>query len=157
MTKKYLVVNTTVKEARLDENGKDLRATIEKVGHAVKIDDNVTLNPGDQTILENVSNGQLKLMRDGYISIVETDGIGEILKQQVFNEKGAKSNKKVMQSTNGRVSEMGESVSYQTEHVDAGQNKISADPRVVKSRARIPNAVTNQRTNKTSGKGKKVS
>lgn len=160
MSKKYLVTNTTVKEVYYNEKNQDARSALERRGHAVKIDDNTTIGPGQQTILETVTNGQLKLMQEGYISIVEKEGIGAILAQNAYNsEKSAKSNKKTMQANGSKVSQMGDTVIYDDkDHVHAGKSSISADPRVVKPRSRAPqHAETKPGNNKKTGKGKKVS
>lgn len=159
MSKRYLVQNITIKEARYDSRGNDLRKAIEKNGHAVKIDDSTILNPGQSTVLDNVTQGQLKLMNEGYISIEEKDGIGSILAQQAYDSsKDAKSNKKTLPASGGKVSQMGDSATYETEHVQAGKSSISADPRVVKPRTRTqPNVSTKPTANKKIRKGAKVS
>lgn len=149
--KKYLLINTTVKEPYM-LNGKDARTALEKVGHAVKINDSDILGPGETAVVDQVTGSQIKLRNEGYISIEECDGIGQVLQNQAYSKGNTKQSRKVAIPSGAKVSQMGDNVVFETEHKAAGKSSISADPSVVKSKTKEKNAASKQRNNKTTRK-----
>lgn len=84
----YRVTNTTVKPPRYDKNGKDLRTTVEKVGHAVTFkknkDEPVTLIQGKHVIISNIEEGLMNMARGGLVSIQKIDDIATALKEHTL-------------------------------------------------------------------------
>lgn len=98
---KFRITNTTVKAPRLDQNGKDLRTAVEKVGHSVQFRTNLdtptprpqTLRQGQSTLVDNIDPGLLNLQRGGFVKIEKIKDISAALKEHSLQQKTKKSEK----------------------------------------------------------------
>jgi hypothetical protein len=90
---KYKVVNTTVKEPRLDPaSGRDLRNWTEKRGHGVQFrsptGEVIRADTNRPRITEYVTEGMFRLQRGGFIRIEEISDVTEVLKKHALNKDG---------------------------------------------------------------------
>ena len=93
MTEKetYQVVNTTVKPVRKDAKGRDMRSTLEKVGHAVQFYDGIgpeareiVLHASKQCFIHNLIMPLLKLQKAGLVKITKVEDMTEVLKAHTY-------------------------------------------------------------------------
>lgn len=89
MSKKYMIINTTIRKPRPCPNsGKDLRSMAEKKGYRIqwrdKRDEIRSVSPAEwgsnPVIVEELSDSLLNFVREGLIEIKPIDDIGDVLK-----------------------------------------------------------------------------
>lgn len=89
--KRYKVINTTIKAARLNEQGRDTRTASERVGHAVGIRlDNgktVMVTPTRPAMLPFINESILRRAREGMLEIQQISGIEDALKEHTLSVK----------------------------------------------------------------------
>jgi len=92
MKRKYKIINTTIKPLRRDpKTGADLRSSTEKVGHPVSFrnekDQVVLVHQSQPRIVDELSEGILRLQRGGFIHIEEIDDVITALRQHAVPPK----------------------------------------------------------------------
>jgi len=91
-SKRYKIVNTTVKKPRLHpKTGEDLRPTVEKVGHNVAFrsdtNERIEVERHRPRIVSHVNEGMLRLQRGGFIRIEEIDDVTSVLQKHTLDGK----------------------------------------------------------------------
>lgn len=92
MSKKYKVINTTIKKPIINpKTGADMRPTINRVGHNVsfRLDtgERVEVERHRPRIVPHVNEGMLRLQRGGYIRIESIDDVTDILQKHTLDSK----------------------------------------------------------------------
>lgn len=89
--KKYKLINTTIKKAKIHpKTGKDLRTAVEKIGHPVKIrkenGQEIYVDRHRPRIVDEITEGMLSMHRGKYIRIEEIADEGDIWKKHVLGK-----------------------------------------------------------------------
>lgn len=132
---RYKITNTTVRPPKINQNGKDMRTAIERVGHAVSFRDEkdrtVILTAGRHRFVENIDGGLLGLQRGGYIKIEEVQDMATALKDHTVDEKAEPVKKKqtsTKKKTSKEASTKRKAIAVEMGQDDHAGNSEQAEP-----------------------------